>query len=101
MRVIVDTGFNGSLTLPPHVISRLSLVWKKLGEAVLADGSESFFNVYQGFVVWECRRRSVPVAELDATPLVGMGLLDGHELKIEVRPGGKVTIKPLPRRKRA
>ena len=36
------------------------------------------------------------IDEADADPLVGMGLLDGCELRIQVRPGGKVTITSLP-----
>jgi len=38
------------------------------------------------------------VDEADADPLVGMRLLKGHELKMQVRYRGKVTIKRLPRR---
>ena len=41
---------------------------------------------------------AVPVDELDAVPLVGMGLLEGSELKMQVRARGKVTIKRLPQR---
>jgi hypothetical protein len=40
--------------------------------------------------------RRLLVDEADTDPLVGMALLNGYELKIEVRSRGKVEITPLP-----
>jgi hypothetical protein len=59
----------------------------------------SYFDLYTAKVLWHGRIREVTVSELDMYPFIGMGLLDGSELNIKVRPGGKVSIKPL-RRKR-
>jgi clan AA aspartic protease len=98
---VVDTGFDGYLCLPPTAIAQLRLPWIESGEATLADGSDCLVEVYQGTVLWDGHALSLLVDEVDTDPLVGMGLLEGHELKIEVRPGGKVTIKRLPRRRRA
>jgi hypothetical protein len=44
--------------------------------------------------------RQILVDEADADPLVGMRLLKGHELKMQVLSGGKVTINRLPRKGR-
>jgi hypothetical protein len=66
---------------------------------VLADGSESVFDIYEGTVVWDRRSRRIPMDEADTTVLVGMALLEGPKLNVEVRVRGKVTIKPLPRRR--
>ncbi len=93
---VIDTGFDGWLSLPPSIISFLGLAWRRRGRALLADGSESLFDIYEATVVWDRRRRRIPVDEADAEPLVGMALLDGYELKMQVRAGGKVTIKALP-----
>jgi uncharacterized protein YhjY with autotransporter beta-barrel domain len=41
--------------------------------------------------------RRVLVDEADTDPLVGMALLSGYELKMQVRSRGKVAIKRLPR----
>ena len=79
----------------------LGLPWRRRGRALLADGSESVFDIYEGTVVWERRPRRIAVDEADTAPLVGMALLDGHELKVQVRNGGRVTIKVLTRRKGA
>jgi clan AA aspartic protease len=95
VEVVVDSGFNGWLSLPPSIIASLGLAWRQRGRAVLADGNESLFDIYDGKVEWIGRIRRIPIDEADAAPLAGMTLLDNHELKIEVRVGGKVTITPL------
>ena len=95
---VVDSGYTGWLTLPPTVIVALNLRWRTFGRGTLADGSVSFFDVYQASVVWDGRGRRVFVDEFDATPLVGMALLRGYEFKMQVRARGKVTIKRLPPR---
>ena len=42
---VVDTGFDGWLTLPPQSIAALGLTWKRFGHAILADGSRILTNV--------------------------------------------------------
>ena len=66
-----------------------------LGKATLADGSECIYDRYQATVVWDGKPIEVFVDEMDADSLVGMRLLNGYELKVQVRPEGKVTIKRL------
>jgi clan AA aspartic protease len=95
----VDTGFNGMLTLPSDIIAELGLAWESEGRGVLADGRISRFDVYNGTVIWHGRAKAISVSALDMFPAIGMGLLDGSELNVRVRPGGKVTIKPLRRRR--
>src|SRR5205823_329976 len=90
---VIDTGFDGWLSLPPSVIARLGLPWRRRGRAVLADGSECLFDIYEGTVLWQRRTLRVAVDEADTPALVGMALLAGHEITIQVRAGGKVTIK--------
>jgi hypothetical protein len=58
----------------------------------------SLFDVYQANVLWHGHVRAVFVDEFDATSLVGMALLRGCEVKMQVRARGEVTIKRLPRR---
>jgi len=96
VEAIIDTGFDGWFTLPPSLIASLGLQWRRRSRALLADGSDSVFDIYEGTVVWDGRRRRVPLHEASAAPLVGMALLDGYELNVEVRNGGIVTIKELP-----
>jgi hypothetical protein len=61
----------------------------------LADGSECLFDVYSAEVGWDRKRLRILVDEADTDPLVGMALLAGYELTIEVREGGTVMIKRL------
>ena len=44
IEAIIDTGFDGCLSLPSSLIVFLSLAWRERGRALLADGSESVFD---------------------------------------------------------
>jgi clan AA aspartic protease len=92
---VIDTGFNGSLTLPSRILSTLDLPWRRRAKAFLADGSESVFDIFEGYVVWDAMVRRIPVDAAETVPLVGMGLLEGFEFNVQVKPGGPVTIKIL------
>jgi clan AA aspartic protease len=96
IEAVVDTGFTSYLTLPPEVISTLGLTWKNQGRGILADGSECLFDVYWGRVIWDGKTRWIYIGQSDSDPLIGMSLLEGFELAIQVREGGAVTIRPLP-----
>jgi clan AA aspartic protease len=98
IRAIVDSGFNGYLILPPNVIAELGLVLEGQVSVTLADGSEILADSYRGIVIWDRRRRLIPVDEANTTPLIGTALLADFALKVDFRPSGKVTIKRLPRR---
>ena len=95
VEAVIDTGFDGWLCLPPSIISRLRLPWLDVGRAELADGSISTFDIHVATILWDRKRRPVFVNKLDAAPLVGMALLEGNELSIEVRAGGAVRTAPL------
>jgi predicted aspartyl protease len=64
-------------------------------EGILGDGSLCMFNVYEALLIWDGQVRSVEINESEAAPLVGMGLLEGYELKIQGVAGGSVTITAL------
>ena len=89
---VIDTGFNGWISLPSTLISQLDLPWRRRGRAELADGSGIIFDIYEANVISDSQNSQVSVDEIDATPLIGMSLLDRHELTIQVWPGGSVKI---------
>jgi predicted aspartyl protease len=60
---IIDTGFTGSLTLPPALIVTLGLTWRGYASAILGDGSLQQFEVYAATVLWDGQAR---VVEIDA-----------------------------------
>ncbi|TMA89169.1 MAG: clan AA aspartic protease [Deltaproteobacteria bacterium] len=95
IEAIIDTGFDGWLSLPSSLVVRLGLVWHRRGRALLADGSESVFDIYEATVDWDGEMRRIPVDEVETVPLLGMSLLEGYELTVQVQPGGNVTIRAL------
>ena len=96
VEAVIDSGFTGALTLPPALIATLGLRWRSVDRAALADGSTCVFQVYVGKLLWDGKVRSILVAEANTDPLIGMRLLRGHELRMQVRARGKVSIKRLP-----
>jgi clan AA aspartic protease len=97
VEAVIDTGYTAWLALPPALVATLALRWESFTSATLADGTTSFFDVHHATVIWDERARRVPVDGVGTVPLVGMRLLHGHELKVQVRAGGKVTITKLVR----
>ena len=96
IEAIIDTGFDGSLTLPSSVIAALGLTWRRRGRVSLADGSESVCDIFRGHVIWDAIPRRIPVDTADTVPLIGMSLLDGYELIMRVTDGGDIRITALP-----
>jgi len=91
----VDTGFDGWLSLPPDLIAQLNLIWKRRGRAILGDGSECVFNDYEATVVWDGTLLTIPVDEADSEPLVGMSLMEGYQLTVQVFEGGHVALRKI------
>lgn len=89
---IIDTGINGALTVPADLIASLDLPPRGLGRAHLGDGSEILFARHAASVSWDGRQRRVYIDAAETEPLLGMGLLRGYELAVQVWPGGEVRI---------
>jgi clan AA aspartic protease len=96
IKAVIDTGYTGFLTLPAAVITSLGLTWFMQQEGILGDGSLRMFDVYEAAIIWDRQVRSVEINESETDPLVGMGLLEGYELRIQGVSGGLVTITALP-----
>ncbi|MBI3802064.1 MAG: clan AA aspartic protease [Deltaproteobacteria bacterium] len=95
VEAILDTGFSGSLTLPPAVIAALGLLWRTRGTVTLANGSEDQFDIYAAVIKWDGTPRNILVEAADTDPLVGMALLTGYDVHIQVVEGGNVTLEAL------
>jgi len=95
IEAIIDTGFDGSLSLPSSIVVQLGLPWRQRGRALLADGSESVFDIYEATVDWDGESRRIAVDEAETVPLIGMSLLEGYELTVQVQRGGNVTVRAL------
>lgn len=93
---VVDTGYDGALTLPAEVASSLGLPSMGSGRSMLGDGSWTNHRSYEAFVRLNGASRRVIVDEAETMPMLGMRLLEGHELRIDVVTGGRVSISRLP-----
>ena len=89
---VVDTGFSGFLTLPPQLVAELELPFAYFGQAILADDTETDFDVHYITVSWDGQPRDIEASATGSTPLVGMLLLGDHDLSIQVRDGGRVLV---------
>ncbi|CAN5800662.1 hypothetical protein BH20ACT12_BH20ACT12_10960 [soil metagenome] len=95
IEAVVDTGFTGHLVLPSVLVGELGLPLRGSRDSFLADGSVVSLDAYRVGGEWDDRVRVVPALAAEGGPLVGMSLLRGSEIRIEVADGGKVLIRPL------
>lgn len=91
---VVDTGFDGYLSLPVAVAIPLGLELKGRVPVELADGSMKSELTFRGMVIWQGREYSIEIFLTESKEaLVGSGLMQGQELTISY--GRRcVTIKP-------
>ncbi len=92
VEAVIDTGYSGFLTLPPELAAELGLAFIGNGHAYLANDAEVEFDVFDVTVLWDGQPRDIEADATGSTPLVGMLLLDNHDLSIQVRTGGSVVI---------
>jgi predicted aspartyl protease len=92
---IIDTGFTGFLTLPLPQIAKLGFPYQGLIDAQLGNGSAAEFDMFAGAVLWDGQRREGIVLAVDGTPLIGMALLRGSRVCLDVIDNGPVTIERL------
>jgi clan AA aspartic protease len=95
VEAVIDTGFNGFLTLPSIIITTLNLSWTASDIVTLGDGSETIFDLYANNVIWDRQYREVDVAESETEPLIGMALLYEYRPQIDTIEGGLVKIEML------
>ena len=96
IETILDTGFTGSLTLPPALIASLGLPWRSRSSAILANGKVQPPDSYAATVVWDGVDRPIVVQAIDTVPLLGMALLVGYDLRVRVTIGGSAQIEAIP-----
>ena len=88
----MDTGFNGELALPSHLVQSFGLEYIDDVPVVLADRQRRPVSAHDGAVSWHGRHREVVVLDMGSEPLLGMGLLLECKLTVDARPGGFVLI---------
>ena len=91
----LDTGFTGFLALPPSLVQQLNLTTAGNRTVMLANGSVRMHTTYLASVIWHDRLRLVRVFGMGDKPLIGMALLNGSKVTLNVVEDGPVTIEPL------
>jgi clan AA aspartic protease len=95
IEAVIDTGFNGFLTLPSNLITELDLPWSASDIVTLGDGSETLFDLYAATIIWDGQYREIDIAESETEPLIGMAMLYGYRLQIDALEGGIVKVEIL------
>jgi clan AA aspartic protease len=81
---VIDTGFNGYLSVPKPVIQQSDWEWLGFEDYELASGAIVRERVYRGHVIFDRRRLEVYVVATDAADiLIGTKLLQGKRLLID------------------
>jgi clan AA aspartic protease len=90
----IDTGFNGFLLLDRDAIQLLDLRPIGLRDGTLADGTVELFPAFLATVDWHGAVRTGAVIQSGGGNMLGMKLLEGSVLQIEVFPSGSVEVFP-------
>jgi clan AA aspartic protease len=89
---VIDTGYNGAITLPSSVVTALLLSRGASREVTLGDTSRKVFDYYNANVVWDGQPRKVRVLCVEGDPVIGTTLLRGFLLNAEFVVNGPVTL---------
>jgi clan AA aspartic protease len=89
---VIDTGFEGALTVPVAAIEALRLTFYQQWFANLADGTNVAVDVYRATIIWDGGVKHVAVLAMGMRPLVGAALLDGYDFFAEFRPNGRASL---------
>lgn len=89
---VVDTGFEGALTLPSAAVQALGLPFYQDITSNLANDSSVRTEVYIATIIWDAVEVDVPVLAMGRRPLLGTLLLRQRNLNIDFVDGGMVSI---------
>ena len=89
---ILDTGFDGDLTLPSSDLRQLDARPLFTSLRALGDGTLVECPVYQIEMEWNDLPRTVDILALEHNPLLGTMLLEGCRLDIDLTENGEVII---------
>lgn len=95
LSAVVDTGFDGGLTLSREQIEQLDFPHVGTRKIDLGDDSTTTTDVHLGTILWDGEPRPVMVLRAGNTPLVGMQLMENHRLTIDVWRGGELQLESL------
>lgn len=92
---VIDTGYDGSLSLPQSTVKTLSLLAQPKRKVTLADGTIRHLDYYEAEVEWNGQARNIAVMCIEGQPLIGTRLLKGCKLDAHFVNGGSDRVVPL------
>lgn len=92
---VVDTGFEGELSLPHNLASRLRSKNPGTRTVQMANGQLVKAGYFEIDLEWDDEPRLTEVLIMDGNPLIGVELLDRFRLTIDFVPRGEVSTEPL------
>jgi clan AA aspartic protease len=96
VEAVIDTGFDGFVTVSPDQADRLQLPFLEVRSYELGDGNAVDFAIHLITVMWDSQEREVEALVTESGILIGMSLLYGYHLFIDVIEGGEIRLQPRP-----
>ena len=91
VRFVVDTGFNGYLSVTSHLVRLLNLQVIDVQDGILADGRRDVFETVDIVVNWLDGPRRIR-AQVLGEPMLGTRMLNGCQIHGIWQPGSEITI---------
>ena len=88
---VIDTGFNGNLSVTPQMVRSLNLEIIDVQDGVLADGRRDVFETVDIVVNWLDETRKIR-AQVLGEPMLGTRMLNGCEIHGIWKPHSEITI---------
>jgi clan AA aspartic protease len=93
---VIDTGYDGYLTVTPDLATRLQLPFRETRTYELGSGDLVDFPIHDATVLWNGQAQNIATLVTAGGVLVGMSLLTGYTLFIDAVDGGEVRIEARP-----
>ena len=91
VRFVMDTGFNGYLSVTPQMVRSLNLEIIDVQDGVLADGRRDVFETVDIVVNGLDETRKIR-AQVLGEPMLGTRMLNGCEIQCIWKSGSEITI---------
>lgn len=95
LRSVIDTGYNGYLTLPISHVTSLGLQQFAFSDVTLGDNSQKAFDNYTADIEWDDVLLNIRVLCIEVDSLIGTALLEGYKLEADFVVGGQVALSKL------
>ena len=95
LRPLLDTGFDGGLTLPGAMIETLGLEYLHETPSRLANGTIEPLATYRVKLLWRDAIEETEVYRTEGTPLLGMDMMRGLRIEFDAMHLGEIVANPI------